>query len=345
MSTQVAEFKPFEANLAEYKSRYEGVVYDMTDKKQEKQARSDRHAIGKVVAELDRTHAAVKAPLLEKVRLLDGERKRIKDDLQAVQGGIKRQIEEHEARLQAIEDALIARVDEIRELAEFENHPDSALIQERINKLSEITVDDSFSHYEAKAAEAHIQAAATLAALYTKAKKAEEEAAELARLRAEAEARERADRERRIAEEAAEKARREEQEKAERERQQREEHERIQREEQDRAVREAQEAAALAEKRRQEAEERAERERVEAQHRQEEAERKAVERAEREQREREDRERAEQEKREANKRHAAKINRAAVAALVKESGLSEDQAKAVVSAIAKRLIPAVSIAY
>ena len=40
--TQVAEFNEFAASLAKYKSRYEGVIYDLTVPEQEKQARTDR---------------------------------------------------------------------------------------------------------------------------------------------------------------------------------------------------------------------------------------------------------------------------------------------------------------
>ena len=57
MSTQIVEFNQFESDLAEYKSRYVGVVYDFSDKKQEKRP-LDRLAIGKTVAELDRVHKA-----------------------------------------------------------------------------------------------------------------------------------------------------------------------------------------------------------------------------------------------------------------------------------------------
>jgi len=55
-STEVVEFREFEKNLSEYKYRYEGVIYDITVPEQDKQARSDKLAIGKVIAKLDSAH-------------------------------------------------------------------------------------------------------------------------------------------------------------------------------------------------------------------------------------------------------------------------------------------------
>lgn len=50
-------------------------------------------------------------------------------------------------------------------------------------------------------------------------------------------------------------------------------------------------------------------------------------------------------KREANKKHKAVINNAALLALIENAGLTEDQAKATVVAIAKGVIPAITINY
>lgn len=362
-SAAIAEFKPFEANLAEYKARYQDVVYDMTDKKQEKQARSDRLAIGKVVAELDRVHAAVKAPLLEQVRILDGERKRIKDDLQAVQGGIKRQIEEHEAKIQAVEDALIARVDAISAMAVFESDPTSDDVMKRILQLKKLVVDDSFAHYQAKAETARQAANTVLSALYDKVAQAESDAAELERLRQDAAERERTDREARIAAEAAEKATRDAEEKAERERQARAEADRIARETHERALRQAREAeerakqqaveaAARAEEERQRAErqsaeaaERAEREKREAVARAEADARRQAEAAEKARLEAIELERREREAREADQAHRDAVDNAAIEVLVTLCSLTPSAAKAIVTAIASGLVPAIKIEY
>ncbi len=247
-STAIVEFNQFESDLAEYTQRYKDVVYDLTVPDQEKQARSDRLAIGKKVAELDRVHAAVKAPLKAQTDLLDGERKRIKDGLLLIQDGIKSQIAEHDAAIQAKEDELAARVEAIKNLAIFEFTPFSAAVRVRLGELSKIAIDATFEHHEANAALAHRKALETLEAVLAATIKAEADAAELARLQAEAAAREQKEREDRIAAEAAEKARLEAEAKAERERLEREEAARI--------------AAESAEKARLEEQQKAERDRI-----------------------------------------------------------------------------------
>jgi hypothetical protein len=150
--TEIAEFNQFEHDLQEYRDRYVGIVYDLTIPDQNKQARSDRLEIGKKIAELDKVHAAVKAPLKAKVDLLDGERKRIKDSLLVIQGGIKQQITEYETELADREAALIARVDAIRAFAEFDSIPEPDEIGARIDALERIEIDETFGDHEANAA-------------------------------------------------------------------------------------------------------------------------------------------------------------------------------------------------
>ena len=206
---QIIEFNEFESKLAEFKKQYDGVVYDLTVPEQEKQARSDRFAIAKVISRLDEAHKALKAPLKEKVDLIDGERKRIKDDLLSVQDKIKSQIDAHEAKIQDHEEELQRRVDEIRllvvfqnDLTEFPYSPDSNEVNNRLAILAKIDVDDTFEHRKADGTLAHVETGKRLNTLLAERLKVEQEAEELERLRKEAEARERADREERIRQEA-----------------------------------------------------------------------------------------------------------------------------------------------
>lgn len=210
---RIQEFSDFDTKLAEFRDRYDNVVYDLEDPKQNRQARSDRFAIGKVVANLDRAHKELKAPLLEQVRLVDGERKRIKDDLLGIQNRIKSQIEEHEARIKAAEEAVQKRIDSISVLAEFDEWSvpaTSGQIKQRIAVL--LASNPEAVEYEprqADAALAYRQTERTLTDMLAKRVTYEEEQAELERLRAEKEARERQEREDRIRREAEEKAKRE----------------------------------------------------------------------------------------------------------------------------------------
>ncbi|MCW8960162.1 MAG: hypothetical protein OQK29_01280 [Ignavibacteriaceae bacterium] len=206
---QLSEFKPFEADLAEFKKRYDGVVYDLTDSKQEKQARSDQYAIGKVVGNLDRKHKEIKAPLAELVKMVDGKRKEIKDDLQSIQGKIKSQIQQHEAKMAEHEEMLKAKFEKIKSLSVFADfiEPASEQIKMALDEAESITIDDSYEHYKD---ESNIELEKQISQLKTmldKAKKRESEAAELEKLRKEAAEREEREREERIKAEAAEAAR------------------------------------------------------------------------------------------------------------------------------------------
>lgn len=325
-TTAIVEFSQFESDLAEYKAKYDGVVYDFTDKKQEKRARSDRLAIGKTISKLDSVHKDIKAPLLEQVKLLDGERKRIKDALTDVQDGIKQQIAEHEAKMQAIEDALLARVQELVEFAIFPAAPTSAEIAERIHALSAIEVDETFSHRESDAEQAKGATLEKLATMLVDTKKQEAQQAENDRLKAELAAKEQQERDERIAREAAAESERKAQAAELREQQ---------------AKADAEIAKVAAAKAAEDAAERVK----EAEQRAADAQAQAQADAERRQQEEAQRLAEEQAAREADKEHRQSVNRAALDALVGLAGLTEEQGKAVVIAIANGLIPSVRINY
>ena len=154
----VAEFNQFDSELAEFKNTYEGRVYDLADKKQEKQARSDKYAIGKVLSKLDKTHKELKEPIVKelnaKIGILDSERKRIKDDLKGIQDAIKGQIEKHEEAIRVEAAELQERIDSIKNTSSFagELKVKSGTIQARIDKLICLKIDDSFADRKGDAA-------------------------------------------------------------------------------------------------------------------------------------------------------------------------------------------------
>jgi len=324
IGTSVAEFRPFEASLAEYVGKYKDVVYDIDDPAQERQARSDSYQISTVCADLKRAHAAVKKPLLEQCRVLDGEYNRIDNELRGVQIGIKQQIEAKEARLQAIEDALEARVQAIRGLLIFPSAiVTSDQVFERILDLGILVIDESFSHREADAVQAKAEVTEQLNTLFEKIALQESDAAELARLREETARREQQDRERKIAEEAVE-----------RDRLKREETERQQRETQERAIRQSEEARIAAEKRTEEAEARAAK-----------AAEDAIELERKQQREIEEQERIDREAREADEAHRQLIRTEACARLSSLFGMDDELVAGVFEAIDTGEIPHIKIEY
>jgi hypothetical protein len=205
---EIAEFNQFEANLVEFKKQYEGVVYDLNDPAQDKQARSDRLSVGKVIILLDKTHKELKAPLKAKTDLIDHERKRIKDDLLSVQLLIKSQIEKHEQEIADHAEMLQGRVEAIELCFTLiaDSNPTSKEIKESIETVNSFKVDGSYEHRKADALLAKTESLEKLELMLEAQLKVESEQAELQRLRDEEAARLQAERDEAIRKEAAEKA-------------------------------------------------------------------------------------------------------------------------------------------
>lgn len=321
---QIVEFNEFETKLTEFKERYDNVVYDLDDPAQDKQARSDRLSIGKVVSTLDKTHKELKAPLKAKTDLIDAERKRIKDDLLGIQDKIKGQIAEHERKAQEHAEMLQQKVEDIESFGifpEFHN-PVSGEISARLDSIEAINVDDSYEHRKADATLAQIDTIKKLKTMFDSALKSEAEQAELERLRKQQAEREQADRDKKIAEEAVKIAEENAAKKLERIRleakERAEKQQKALEDEADRKVREAEERGRRA------VEE--ERERIFQEKKKAEDERAAA------------------ELKAANKKHRAKINNEALKSLI-ENGYTEDQGKALIELIATGLIVNITINY
>lgn len=335
MTTEIAEYNKFESEMAEFKKKYDGVVYDLNDPGQEKQARSDKYKIGQTISKLDKVHDQIKAPLKEKVDLIDGERKRIKDELLGVQDKIKDQIKAHEDAIREHAEMLQGKVDEISGLCQFGEFetPTSEQIMTRIVTLEALEVDDAFEHRKADATLAQVESLKTLKALHAKKKQYEDEQAELERLRKEKEERDRLEREEQIRKEAAEKAKREAEQKAEKAKQEAAE-----------AAKRQQEAIqAEADRKIAEAKAKVEREAQEERDRLASAAAEEKRMAEIKAKAKREREAAEAKKKE-NQAHRAKIHKAAKASLVKE-GFNEADATKIVELVRDGKINHVVIEY
>ncbi len=207
----------FEKELQEFKKRYIDTVYDLTDPDQEKQARSDRLTISKVIKKLDNAHAEVKKPFKEKVDLIDDARKTLKDQFIEVQDSVKNQLKVHEEKIAEHVQMLQDRVDAIYDFTDYEGTPKSLHVKELIEELNALEIDDSYEHRKADAALAKMETLKELNKLYDELVTREKEAEELEKLRVEKEERDRKDREDQIAKDAAENARIEAENKAARE--------------------------------------------------------------------------------------------------------------------------------
>lgn len=262
--TRIAEYSATAAALAELRGRLAGVVYDITTTKGLDSARRDRRELVTLRTSLEAKRKELKAPALERAKLIDTEAKRIEGEIVALESPIDQQIKAEERRREdekrALEEAERRRVAAIqagidvfrRAVAECTGMT-STQIAERRNEIATTRFDEvwpaQFAEFADDAKAARDSAVIALADLQDRVARQEAEAAQIARDRAELEA---------LRAAQAEAAAREAAARAERDRQEREA--RAAREREERAAREAEEARHREELAKREAELRAERE-------------------------------------------------------------------------------------
>ncbi|MFA1602311.1 hypothetical protein ACDW82_01505 [Alcaligenes faecalis] len=278
--------------------------------------------------------------LKEIPKLIDAERKRMRDELDALADEVRKPLtdwEEAEASRVALHRAdLDGMADQAREVGGL----DAESLRQRIATVESAMIGEAWEEFEAEAHRVKAKALEILNAALTERQKYEAEQAELAELRRKQAEQEQKDREAEIAKQAADKARADAEAKAQAER--------------DAAAKREADARAAAE--------RAEQERTEAIERQKQAEAQAeAERLAAEQRAKDAAEAARQaeikrqadekaaaeaaqRKHEADIAHKDSINNAALAAFI-ENGMPDECAKQAVILIAKGLIPAIRIQY
>jgi len=251
--------------------------------------------------------------LKEKVSIVDGARRKLRDGCDEIKDDVRRPLTEYEEAEERRVSSIREKIDRIN-LSAVQNFDNSNQINGAIKEVKGIAVDESFAEFADEAAKVKSDILEKLEAKLIIMRHNEKEAEEKARAERERVEREQKEREERIAREAAEKARIEAEEEAKRkaeedDRRRREEIERHEREKAEarKAAEEAKAAAERAEKEKAEAAERAEREKKEAFEKAERDKREAVEAEKRRQEEERKREAEETRKREENKRHRNKI--------------------------------------
>ena len=98
MSTQIVEYSATEAALADLAQRYKGVVFDVSVPEQLQTAKVARNDIRGYRTALEKKRVELKADVLERGRLIDGEAKRITAALYALEDPIEDQIKAEERR-------------------------------------------------------------------------------------------------------------------------------------------------------------------------------------------------------------------------------------------------------
>jgi len=189
----VAEYNPTAAALAELMHRYKNVVFDVSTTKGDKEARAARLELVRLRGTLEAKRKELKAPALERSRLIDHEAKLINDAILRLEKPIDDQIraadEKREADRQAKAEAERLRVQrhtnkiaEIRAAATGHGRANSVILALAIEQVALVTVGKAYEEFEAAAQQAKDETLATLNQLLSDAIARE---AEDARLRAE----------------------------------------------------------------------------------------------------------------------------------------------------------------
>ena len=136
---QITEYNHTAAALAILREKYSGIAFDVTTTKGMEEARKARAEVKGYRIALEKLRVELKAPALERTRLIDAEAKRITTELLAIEEPIDQQIKEEErrkeeekaakARTEAARLAAIAaRISAIRNrVAEVANQPAEVL--------------------------------------------------------------------------------------------------------------------------------------------------------------------------------------------------------------------------
>jgi len=220
-TTSLAVFDPVKAGLAELRTRYANVAFDLRTVRGNDEARSARKQLVTLRGRADDAYSNWNAPILEQQKKARALRDSIKGEIQVLEDPIDQQIKADEARRdaerRAREEAEAARLKRIREsLAEIGGAPASAAtgtsgeIRQKLEWLQSLPLDkDAFEEFLDDAQALRDRAAAELDKLLAgrlqqeqEAQRLAEERAELERLRAEERARA-AERERELAAERA----------------------------------------------------------------------------------------------------------------------------------------------
>ncbi len=202
MTTQITEYSKTDAALADLASRYKGVVFEVATTAGMQDARTARAELRNYRVDLEKVRVEIKAPALERCRLIDAEAKRITAALVDLEEPIDNLIKTEEKRKEreAMErvmaeqrrvDAIRANIEAIRQLPSSCVNRDSAHVAGVLAHAEAMTIGESYAELRVEAETVLRVTLAQLSVMLTgtKAQEAEgerikAEREELARLRA-----------------------------------------------------------------------------------------------------------------------------------------------------------------
>ncbi|MFW1646246.1 hypothetical protein [Acinetobacter guillouiae] len=331
-----------QAIVDQIKAQVSSIVPDVTTAKGRKEIASLAYKVAQSKSAIDAEGKKLKEQYTVVTNKIDADRKFARDELDAERDRIRQPLtdwENAEKDRVAKHEGAIA---EIKNYALISNEATSNDIKEVISIVENAIVDSSFEEYEEQAKIAKYETIEKLRTALTTREKYEAEQAELERLRQADIERQQKERDEKIAREAADKARVEAEAKALADRK-RAEQEKLEAEQREARLKLEKEQAELREQQlKQQAIEREKQAEIDRQ--------KAVEaerlRIEQEAKAKADAERKAEEARIANREHMRSIHKEVTKALIGlNTGLSDVQIKDIITAIAKKQIPHISIKY
>lgn len=180
--------------LAKIREEIDGFTPDTSTKKGRDAIASIAYKVARSKTALDNVGKELVAELKDVPKKIDAERKRVRDTLDSWQEEVRRPLNEW----QAAEDARVDRhsqgIDWFRLRADENSELDAAELNASIAEVESRIIDESWEEFEAEAHRIKARALSSLKEALDKRVKADSEAAELLRLRQEADARAEADR-------------------------------------------------------------------------------------------------------------------------------------------------------
>lgn len=159
VNCQIAEYSPVVAGLGELQRRMKDLVYDVTTTAGMGVAKADRRELVTLRTSLEAKRKEIKAPALERCKMIDTEAARIKGELLQLEIPIDEQIKAEEMRKEAIRQAkidaevkrvsdIMARIEAIKGIPANVMGKSSILINLQINSLDDMTIDkDEFQEF------------------------------------------------------------------------------------------------------------------------------------------------------------------------------------------------------
>lgn len=204
---RITQYEALKNDIAIAKQEASNAIFQYEDPKGNKAARSYVHSVRLLKGRIEAARKEAKSYALEYGRKVDAVAKEMESEVVALIAPHQEKIEEIEKREKQRVAGHRERLDLLAFLSNVENM-DSSQISERIAEIKAFATED-MEEFTKEANAAKDAIIADLTEQFGKQKKAEDDAAELARLRKQEEERQQAEREERIRKEAREQAERE----------------------------------------------------------------------------------------------------------------------------------------